>query len=175
MECSKVRDRLAGYLQDDLRLTERLIVEVHVAHCPGCRADMHEIRDILRVCEDALRHPNPANDYASLRAQLAEADRAAIVPLREQLRPRKLTAAAGIAAACAIIVGASSPFLAHYSWFVPLQEAVDEAVIEDMSTVVRESDARGWRPAEELLGKDTHRDAPSAPLFAAPAAYAPAP
>jgi hypothetical protein len=115
---------------------------------------MQEIRDVLGVCATVLRHPNPLDDYASLRGQLAAADRAAEIPLREQLRPRTLTAAAGIAAACAIIVGASSPFLARHTWFEPLRHAVDEAVIEDMSTVVRESDTQGWNPAEELLGTE---------------------
>lgn len=154
MECSKVKDRLAGFLQDDLRLTERLIVEVHVAHCAACRASMNEVRDVLGACNDVLRHPRPVNSYASLRDQLTAADAAAAVPLRDQLRPGRISAMAGIAAALILIVGASSPFLTSHLWFDPLEQAVDEAVIEDMSTVVRESDARGWRPAEELLGDE---------------------
>ena len=154
MECSKVQDRLAGYLQDDLRLTERLIVEVHVVHCAACRASMESVRDVLSACDTVLRHPNPVDDYASLREQLAAADLASVVPLREQLRPGKLSAVAGIAAALVIIVGASSPILTSHLWFDPLEQAVDEAVIEDMSTVVRASDAHGWRPSEDLLGDE---------------------
>lgn len=156
MECIKVRDRLAGYLQDDLRLTERLIVEVHVARCAACRASMDDLREVFRVCRQALRHPAPVDAYGELRERLAAADLAAAVPLREQLRQGRWPAAAGIAAAATVLAFASTPWLANRLSFDPLETAVDRAVIEDMTSMERRSDdAQRWQPAAELLGEDS--------------------
>ena len=159
MECSKVQDRLAGFLQDDLRLTERLIVEVHVARCPACRSALHQVQDVLDACSTALKHPNPVDDYTALRERLAAADLAMAVPLREEFRPGRLSAAVGIAAALLIVIGASSPILTSRLWLDPLEQAVDQAVIEDLSSMDRPSELdQGWRPAEELLGDEAAWD-----------------
>lgn len=126
-----------------------------MAHCAACRASMDEVRDVLDACDDALRHPAPVDGYEALRDRLAAADLAMAVPLREELRPSRFTAVAGIAAALAIVIGASSPFVTSRFWYDPLERAVDEAVLGDMSSVDRESEGTdGWRPAEELLGDD---------------------
>jgi anti-sigma factor ChrR (cupin superfamily) len=153
MDCSKVQDRLAGYLQDDLRLTERLIVDVHIAYCAACRAELEEVRAVLAACRRVLRHPSPRHRYAELRARLAYADRAAAPPLRERLHPRRLSKGAAIAAAFLIMAGASTPLFIPRSWMQPIGHTEDPAHSEDISIVViRASDSTGWDATDDLWG-----------------------
>jgi anti-sigma factor RsiW len=51
MDCNRVRDLLAAYLDNELSAEERVEVEAHLSACAGCRKAL----DSMRKAQDAVR------------------------------------------------------------------------------------------------------------------------
>lgn len=114
MQCTKVREIFVSYLDDDVRFTERICVEVHVARCYGCREELEELRSLQEHCRAALSHPGIKNGFSALKARISEQEALACsrgVWGAENWR----NAAAKFAAAAIVLVvlGLSPPFLRH--------------------------------------------------------------
>ncbi|GMV90683.1 MAG: hypothetical protein AMXMBFR82_04610 [Candidatus Hydrogenedentota bacterium] len=71
MKCSKVRERFVDYIDDDVRFSERVSVEVHVARCYACREELDELIALQNVCRAALTYPGLGQGVSALRERIA--------------------------------------------------------------------------------------------------------
>lgn len=91
-------EQLSAYLDGELRTTEHAFVTVHLDDCTECRLDLHEL-DAARTAVRSLPGLEPPEFLAMQRHRLE----------RERWsRRRVVTAAIGIAAAAALVVGTLS-------------------------------------------------------------------
>jgi hypothetical protein len=64
--CASIRRRLPAFHDRELAIRDLITIEAHVAGCPACAGELHELRSI----GDALRlaaAPGPADDWTGLR------------------------------------------------------------------------------------------------------------
>lgn len=66
MQCSQVREMTFDYALGELRAAQQLCVDVHAAHCPACTRELEDACELVSVCERALSHPSPVDDFAGL-------------------------------------------------------------------------------------------------------------
>ncbi len=71
MECRMIQSRLTGYLDGDLRPSERRWVDEHLKECPACRDELAEAKRFLQDCHEFLVCPGPAYSFEVLRARMA--------------------------------------------------------------------------------------------------------
>ncbi len=71
MKCSKVREKFVDYIDDDVRFSERVSVEVHVARCYACREELDELIALQNVCRSALTYPGLGQGVSALRERIA--------------------------------------------------------------------------------------------------------
>lgn len=103
MQCAQIRKMLANYALDDARVTERLCVDVHVAHCAACRKELEEVCEVIAASDRALSHPCPSADFEALMARIEAGEfRAREIPVGTRWSWR--TAAMRVAAAAAVVV-----------------------------------------------------------------------
>ena len=104
MQCSRIRGMLTNYALGDVRVTEKLCVEVHVSHCRDCREELEDLCEIMHACDRMLAHPAPKDDFDALMARIAlEESLHADEPVRVRLRWRGLLFR-GVAAAVLLVV-----------------------------------------------------------------------
>lgn len=62
MTCERVKERLDGYLDDELTEAEFQEMELHLADCPGCREDERQLRAVVALAAALPRERQPARD-----------------------------------------------------------------------------------------------------------------
>lgn len=72
MNCTRIHDKLHGYLEGDLRMTEQLCVEVHLSRCYYCKEELEDLREANALISTALRHPSPQDGYEELYTRIRE-------------------------------------------------------------------------------------------------------
>ena len=127
MRCATVREKFVDYLDGDARRTERLCVEVHVARCYPCREELEETRELLATYGDAMRHPNPQNDFGRVRTRIAQLQEKS----QEMARPhgmhrRRPWPKLVVSAAALVLMAVSLPFVLNgVHWMKPSQDGHD--------------------------------------------------
>lgn len=74
MQCEKVRQKFVDYIDDDVRFTERICVEVHVARCYACREELEELTQLRDLCRSAVRHPGMSDGFSQLQGRIAASE-----------------------------------------------------------------------------------------------------
>jgi hypothetical protein len=100
-----VHEEAAAFALDALDRDESDAFERHLAMCPDCEDVLEDLRFAAAALAFAVQLPVPG---AGLRLRVIDFD-APVIPLIRRPRPR-LLAAASIAAACAVVVGALRPW-----------------------------------------------------------------
>jgi anti-sigma factor RsiW len=77
MHCDEIDRRLDRYMEGDLRTTERLCVDVHLAQCYTCRQTLAAYGELNAAVGDILQHPEPSNDFDTLLARIRTSEAAA--------------------------------------------------------------------------------------------------
>lgn len=72
MQCARVREKFVDYVDEDVRFTERICVEVHVARCYACREELDELISLRNLCRSAVHHPGIEDGFTALRQRIAE-------------------------------------------------------------------------------------------------------
>ena len=112
MDCEHIRPRLVGYIDNDLRVTERLCVDVHLAQCDHCKDELLELRDFMGMMDKTLRHPRPVCRFEDIRHRLDEVE---LLPHIEGVRPRfgfrDYLNRVAAAAVFVCMVGTTGPFV----------------------------------------------------------------
>jgi anti-sigma factor RsiW len=98
MNCSKVRNLLSAYVDEELDPREMLAVRTHLENCRACCAECDEIRSMREVLHRLPAKPVPPELLSRIRSRLEEADEGVL----ERVHPG-LGAAAALAAAAAVI------------------------------------------------------------------------
>jgi anti-sigma factor RsiW len=63
MSCSRMENKILGYLDGRLKESERLEVEKHLAGCAACRLRVHEFRAVSSLLDELpVIEPSPAFD-----------------------------------------------------------------------------------------------------------------
>lgn len=91
IQCDKIQEKLLGFIDGDLRVTEQLCVEVHLSRCYRCREELQEVSEDAASLEHTLRHPFAENRFEDLTARIAAADAMPRFSARRRLllwRPR---------------------------------------------------------------------------------------
>lgn len=117
MQCAKVREKFVDYVDEDVRFTERICVEVHVARCYACREELDELMSLRDLCRSALSHPGIGDGFSALQKRIAEREavvRSVGVWGSEDWRNtvKKLAAAAVVL----FILGVSTPLVRQTRW-----------------------------------------------------------
>ncbi len=112
MQCEKVREKFVDYIDDNVRFTERICVEVHVARCYACREELEELTQLRDLCRSAVRHPGMSDGFSRLQGRIAASEaltRSQGVWGSENWRnaAKKLAAAAVVL----FVLGISSPLI----------------------------------------------------------------
>jgi len=108
--CLEARQMLAANLDDELSPAERRVLGHHLEECPDCRHYAEHMRNLVEL----LRSGEPVRPAADLRGRIeAAVDRASgrVTVLTTAFR-RKLGAAAGLAAAAAVMLAVIFDFAA---------------------------------------------------------------
>jgi len=124
MDCSDIRGKFIGYIDDDLSEHDHVLVHDHLAECYLCKEDFDDLDQMLGLCENVLRHPRPVNRFNDLAIQTAAAAsrRGRAVP-RHKLRVGELLARLAIAAVVVFMVAVSPVAVKAARWlFTPLSE-----------------------------------------------------
>jgi anti-sigma factor RsiW len=108
MSCAERREALSAYVDDELAPAERAELETHLAGCPACREALAGARRLSSQLS-ALPAPVPPGDFeARFWARIARGEAAgsggALAWIGGLLRPRRLVALGGIAAAAVALV-----------------------------------------------------------------------
>ena len=107
MKHGEVRDRLGSYLEGDLPLQQRALVDAHLDACPNCAGELKELRGTIGLLR-GLADVTPPRGFASsviARIQAGEAEPTLWVRLLDGLdlmlhsRPLALALAGGASAA----------------------------------------------------------------------------
>jgi anti-sigma factor RsiW len=117
MQCAKVREKFVDYVDEDVRFTERICVEVHVARCYACREELDELISLRNLCRSAVSHPGIENGITALKKRIAEREavvRSVGVWGSENWRNTVTKLAA--AAVVLFILGVSTPLVRHSRW-----------------------------------------------------------
>jgi predicted anti-sigma-YlaC factor YlaD len=124
MECSDIRRKFVDYIDGDLSDSDRTLVHDHLTECYLCKEDFDDLRNVLGMCEKALRHPRPVNRFSELGIQAATAASRRGRPLpRHRLRVGELLARLAFAAVVVFMVAASPVAVKAAKWlFTPLRE-----------------------------------------------------
>lgn len=77
MRCDDVSEKFDRYLDGELRVTERLMVDVHVTQCYFCRETLAEYRAVEGMVRHAIRQPAPVDAYPELLARIRREERRA--------------------------------------------------------------------------------------------------
>jgi anti-sigma factor RsiW len=75
-------EAIVAYLDGDLPPTERRAFEQRLDTDYTLREELDEVRELLAACRHALRHPEPVNGFARLRAEIGR-EQAAVVELAQ--------------------------------------------------------------------------------------------
>lgn len=113
MECSRIRNNLAEYVDGDLPPRERLLTEQHLYTCMACRRELDVLTAALDRCAALLQHPGPEDRLAALRGQMAAADHAAARKsrVRAPLELGAVLRGVAVAAVLALAAAAVLPLL----------------------------------------------------------------
>lgn len=112
MHCSKVRDKLVDFIDDDVRFSERVGIEVHVARCYACREELDELLVLQGVCRSASTFPGTGKGLTDLRDRIAEREAARqSVGVWGSESSRNAVRKFAVAALVFFIVGITTPFL----------------------------------------------------------------
>jgi anti-sigma factor RsiW len=108
VSCAERREALSAYVDDELAPAERAELETHLAGCPACREALAAERRLSSQLA-ALPAPVPPGDFeARFWARIARGEAAgsggALAWIGGLLRPRRLVALGGIAAAAVALV-----------------------------------------------------------------------
>lgn len=107
MECKHVQTRLLGYVDGELRASERAQVEAHLKSCPSCAAELSAIESFDAECGEFL--VAPAAQYTTQDLLLRMASVEALDEVETLLPSLKIThRAPRMAAAMAMLVMASN-------------------------------------------------------------------
>lgn len=116
MRCDDVTEKFDRYLEGQLRVTERLMVDVHVAQCYFCREALAERRALDALVSSVIRHPDPKDGYATLAARIRR-DETRAEPLRpSRFRFHEVRWRMVFASAALLIVGASASWMGATSF-----------------------------------------------------------
>ena len=112
MHCEQVREKFVAYVDDDVRFTERICVEVHVARCFACKEELEELQNLQEVCQTVVRHPGSAGNLEDLWRRIEEQE-AAARSSRVWGAENWWNAATKLAAAAVVlfVLGVTSPFV----------------------------------------------------------------
>ena len=124
MDCSYIRSKFVDYIDQDLSYDDHAVVRDHLAECYLCKEDFDDLRNVLGLCETALRHPRPVDrfDELGIQAAAAASRRNHAVP-RHKLRVGELLARLACAAVVVFMVAASPVAVKAARWLLtPLSE-----------------------------------------------------
>ena len=112
MHCDKVREKFIAYVDDDVRFTERICVEVHVARCFSCKEELEELQNMQDICRKVVRYPGSDEKFEALQRRIAGQERSAR-STRVWGAETWWNAATKLAAAAVVlfVLGVSSPFM----------------------------------------------------------------
>ncbi|MCC6695785.1 MAG: zf-HC2 domain-containing protein [Candidatus Hydrogenedentes bacterium] len=112
MHCEQVREKFVAYIDDDVRFTERICVEVHVARCFACKEELEELQNLQELCKTVVRHPGSAGNLEDLWRRIEEQE-AAARSSRVWGAENWWNAATKLAAAAVVlfVLGVTSPFV----------------------------------------------------------------
>jgi anti-sigma factor RsiW len=71
MKCSKVREKFIDYVDDDVRFSERIGIEVHIARCYACREELDELMNLQELCRSAVKFPGLGPGVSALHERIA--------------------------------------------------------------------------------------------------------
>jgi hypothetical protein len=113
----ELHDLTAAYALDALDPAERRDYERHLPACERCRAELAELQEAAGALALAVDAPPPPPQLRERILESARGERANVVPLRRRRPFQVVSAAAGVAAAAALALGA---------WGVSADRALDE-------------------------------------------------
>ncbi|MBM3290830.1 MAG: zf-HC2 domain-containing protein [Candidatus Hydrogenedentes bacterium] len=139
MNCREIRDMTIEYVLGGLGPAARLCVEVHTAHCPACRQELEDACELAAVCERALSHPHPVDDFESVMARIVRCEaRIRETPVYRRLTWRRFAARAATAAAAAALLAIALPAARNAGRVV---EGIERAT--DIRALAADPDAEG--------------------------------
>ncbi len=104
MQCAHIRSMLLNYALDDARRTERLCVDVHIAHCPACQRELEDLCELILTCDHALAHPAPRDNFDAVMARIKSDEvRQCVTQVRGSLQWKAVRVGAVAALAAALI------------------------------------------------------------------------
>lgn len=112
MQCEKIQDKFIGFLDNDLRVTEQLCVEVHLTQCYTCREELDALKEDVVQFRRALRHPCPVNGFEALRVGIAlSARQPRFNGTRARFRVREGLRRLAVAAILLLVAGIIAPIM----------------------------------------------------------------
>lgn len=154
MHCDEITMKLDRYMEGDLRATERLLVDVHLAQCHACRQTLAAYRELNETVARIIAHPEPSNDFDALLARIhaddaARAENKTVDHTREPLGHavligRRFALAAGVL----VIAGLSA------AWFERDRFAGKDAAAHDAPTAIQSLSERTDRMLEDAEAGD---------------------
>ncbi|HBZ72368.1 MAG TPA: hypothetical protein DEP35_22585 [Deltaproteobacteria bacterium] len=185
MKHGEVSDRLGPYLEGDLPLQQRALVDAHLDACPSCAEELKELRATIGLLRSLPEIEAPTNLASRVMARVQEGEGQPTAWTRLLdilLRSRPL--ALGAAAAGAVVLAVLAP-----GWLARQTEAPQTAAVpasqsdaSDLALLSRIAPLSVWTAQAPLvrrpLGSSAPSDEPVGPLppeAAPPAGPAPGP
>ncbi len=104
MDTDALHDLTAAYALDALDAHEVHAYEEHLAHCERCRAELASLTETATSLAAGVDAPPPPPELRERILDAARAERSNVVPLRRRWAVPAALAAAGVAAAAAIVL-----------------------------------------------------------------------
>jgi anti-sigma factor RsiW len=72
MKCSRVREMISQYVDDELSPNEKVVFISHIQRCPGCKDELEEIQGVHRLFASAQTYAAPPGFATKVMAHLEE-------------------------------------------------------------------------------------------------------
>jgi hypothetical protein len=72
MKCSRIRNMISQYVDDELTPDEKKLFVTHVQGCPGCKEELEEIQSVHQLFVSAEMYPAPLGFATRVMAHLEE-------------------------------------------------------------------------------------------------------
>jgi hypothetical protein len=157
MECEDIRKRLKAFRDDDIEEDDRIAIQEHLEHCPGCAGVARQLKQLSGVLQTWKAEEPPGNLYERLQAGLESREswwRKVLTPVFAWKTALRF---AEVAAVVFITLAVSH----YFQKPAPLRPSDDIATINFYLTEHREAvlqaasiESTDWQPAQVTLSRD---------------------